>query len=80
MHFRLTLQDGKIFVSVSYENPTVLGLLDFKNSEARVVLPHFAHDPYLVIEFWINTCGNGWSPAFIGREWLGGLTSRWESR
>ena len=48
-----------------FENPTVLSLPDFKNFEARVVLPQFAHDPYFGVEFWVNTCGNEWSPVFI---------------
>ena len=75
LHFRFTLQDGKIFGSVSYGNPTVLSLLDFKNSEAQ-----FAHDPYLVVEFWVNTCGNEWSPVFIAGGRHGGLTSRSERK
>ena len=80
LHFRFTLQDGKIFGSIAYENPTVLSLLDFKNSEAQVVLPQLPHDPYFGVEFWVSTCGNEWSPVFIAGGRHGGLTSRWEGR
>ena len=27
-----------------------------------MVLPQFAHYLYLCFEFWVNTCGNQWSP------------------
>ena len=30
-----------------------------------MVLHQFAHDPYLDVEFSVNTCGNEWSPVFI---------------
>ena len=54
-HFSFTLQDSKIFRGISYENPAFLWLLDFKNSEARIVLPQFANYSDWCVEFWVNT-------------------------
>ena len=45
-----------------------------------MVLPQFPRDPYLGVEFWINTCGNEWIPVFVGGGQHGGVTSRWERR
>ena len=45
-----------------------------------MVRPQFAHDPYLGIEFWVNTCGNERSPVFVAGGRHGELTSRWERR
>ena len=45
-----------------------------------MVLPQFTHDFYLGLEFWVNTCGNEWSPVFIAGGRHGRLTSRWERR
>ena len=44
-----------------------------------MVLPQFAHDPYLGAEFCFNTCGNERSPVFVAEGWHGGLTNRREN-
>ena len=57
----------------------ILRLLHSDNCKVWMVLPQLAHDPYLGVEFWVNTCGNERSLVFVvGRH--GGLTSRWERR
>ena len=43
-----------------------------------MILLQFAHDPYLFVKLWVNTCGNEWSSVFVAGGWYGGLTSRWE--
>ena len=53
-------------------------LLDSENSEVWMVLPQFAHDPYLSVEFW--GCGNEWSPVFAAEGRHGGLANKWERR
>ena len=45
-----------------------------------MVLPQLAHDPYLRVDPWVNTCGYVWSPVFVAVGRHGGLTSRWERR
>ena len=40
------------------------------------MLPQFAHDPYLCVELWVNTCGNEWSLVFVAGGRYGGLTGR----
>ena len=45
-----------------------------------MVLPQFAHDPYLRVELWVKTGGNECSPIFLAGGQHGGLTSRWERR
>ena len=40
-----------------------------------MVLPQFAHDPYLRVELFVNTCGYEWSPVFVAGERHSGLTS-----
>ena len=70
----------QIFGSISYKNPAILRLLDTQSSKVLMVLPQFAHDPYLGVDFQVSTCGNEWSPVFVARGRHGGLTSRWEGR
>ena len=41
-----------------------------------MVLPQFAHDTYLVVEFWVNEQ----SPVFVAGGRYGGLTSMWERK
>ena len=41
-----------------------------------MVLPQFAHDPYLCVVLWVSICGNEWNPVFIDGQRYGGLTSR----
>ena len=79
-HFGFTLQDSKVLGSISYKNPTFWRLPDLENSEARMVLPQFAHYLYWCFEFWVNTCGNQWNPILVWCRWCGGLASRWERR
>ena len=67
-------------MSISNKNPAILHLPDSENSEVWVILPQFAHNPYLGVEFWVNTCGNEWSPVFVAVGQHGGLTSRWKRR
>ena len=75
-----SLQDGEILGSIFYENPNILRLLDSKNSTVWMVRSQFAHDPYLGVKFWVNTCGIERSDIFIAGGQHGGLTSRWERR
>ena len=53
-------------------SPAILRLLDFENSEVQMVLPQFAHDPYLRVELWVNTCRYKWSLVFVAG---GGMVS-----
>ena len=55
LHFWFTLQDGKIFGSISYKNPAILRLLDLENSGVWMVLPQFVHNSYLCVIFWVHT-------------------------
>ena len=45
-----------------------------------MILPQFAHDPSLCVKFWVNTCGNEWSPVFAAGGRHGEVTRRWERR
>ena len=45
-----------------------------------MILPQFAHDHHLGLEFWVNTCGNERSPVSVAVGQHGGMTSSWERR